>query len=108
MENVRNMMLEDSKDLLDNVEVTTVAQECVKLKQKEDEIAALEEQLKSKKAEADDIGSRVIPELLAEQGLSEIKLADGSKVSVKKNIDALFQKMKQEESSAMHGFVTKI
>ena len=24
----------DSKDLLDNVEVTTVAQECVKLKQK--------------------------------------------------------------------------
>ena len=84
MENVRNMMLEDSKDLLDNVEVTTVAQECVKLKKKEDEIAALEEQLKSKKAEADDISSRVIPELLAEQGLSEIKLADGSKVSVKK------------------------
>ena len=84
MSDVRNMMLEDSKDLLDEVEVTTVAQECVKLKQKEDEIAALEEQLKNKKAEADDISSRVIPELLAEQGLSEIKLADGSKVSVKK------------------------
>ena len=47
MSEVRNMMLEDSKDLLDNVEVTTVAQECVKLKNKEDEIAALEEQLKS-------------------------------------------------------------
>ena len=54
------------------------------LKTKEDEIAKLEEQLKNKKAEADDISSRVIPELLAEQGLSEIKLADGSKVSVKK------------------------
>ena len=81
---VRDEMLKDSKDLLDNVEVTTVAQECVKLKQKEDEIAAIEEQLKKKKAEADDISSRVIPELLAEQGLSEIKLADGSKVSVKK------------------------
>ena len=84
MSNVRNMMLEDSKDLLDNVEVTTIAQECVKLKNKEDEIAQIEEQLKNKKAEADDIGSRVMPELLAEQGLSEIKLADGSKVSVKK------------------------
>ena len=83
-EDVRNMMLEDSNDLLDNVEVTTIAEQCVKLKSKEDEIAALEEQLKNKKAEADDIGSRVIPELLAEQGLSEIKLADGSKVSVKK------------------------
>ena len=82
--NVRDEMLKDTTDLLDNVEVTTIAQECVKLKQKEDEIASLEEQLKSKKAEADDISSRVIPELLQEQGLSEIKLADGSKVSVKK------------------------
>ncbi len=46
--NVRDMMLQDSTDLLDNVEVTTIAQECVKLKAKEDEIAKLEEQLKSK------------------------------------------------------------
>ena len=50
MTNVRNMMLEDSKDLLDNVEVTTIAQECVKLKNKEDEIAQIEEQLKNKKS----------------------------------------------------------
>ena len=92
MSEVRNMMLEDSKDLLDNVEVSTVAQECVKLKQKEDEIASLEEQLKTKKLEADDISSRVIPELLAEQGLSEIKLADGSKVSVKKEFRATIPK----------------
>ena len=90
---VNNMMLKDSKDLLDNVEITTIAAECVKLKQKEDEIAALEEQLKKKKEEADDIGSRVIPELLAEQGLSEIKLSDGSKVSVKKNSELQFLKM---------------
>ena len=53
---VTNMMLNDSKDLLDSIEITTIAAECVKLKQKEDEIAALEEQLKAKKAEADDIG----------------------------------------------------
>ena len=49
---VREEMIKDSTDLLDNVEVTTVADECVKLKQKEDEIAAIEEQLKKKKAEA--------------------------------------------------------
>ena len=91
-EDVRDMMLEDSKDLLDNVEVSTVAQECVKLKQKEDEIASLEEQLKTKKLEADDISSRVIPELLAEQGLSEIKLSDGSKVSVRKEFRATVPK----------------
>ena len=101
MSEVRNMMLEDSKDLLDNVEVTTVADECVKLKQKEDEIAALEEQLKNKKAEADDISSRVIPELLAEQGLSEIKLADGSKVSVKKEFRATVPKDDTKRENAL-------
>ena len=36
MSEVNKMMLEDSKDLLDNVEVNTIASECVKLKQKEE------------------------------------------------------------------------
>jgi len=89
---VTNMMLKDSKDLLDNVEITTIAAECIKLKEKEDEIATLEDQLKSKKAEADDIGSRVIPELLSEQGLTELKLSDGSKVSVRKEFRATIPK----------------
>jgi len=89
---ITNMMLKDSKDLLDDVEINDIASECVKLKLKEDEIASLEDQLKIKKAEADDIGSRVIPELLAEQGLSEIKLSDGSKVSVKKEFRATVPK----------------
>ena len=89
---LNKMMLRDSKDLLDDIEITDIASECIKLKQKEDEIALLEEQLKEKKAEADDIGSRVIPELLAEQGLSEIKLSDGSKVSVKKEFRATIPK----------------
>ena len=98
---VTNMMLEDSKDLLDNVEVNTIAAECVKLKQKEDEIAVLEEQLKNKKLEADDIGSRVIPELLAEQGLSEIKLSDGSKVSVRKEFRAMVPKDDLKREAAL-------
>ena len=98
---VTNMMLNDSKDLLDNVEITTIAAECVKLKEKEDEITALEEQLKNKKAEADDIGSRVIPELLAEQGLSEIKLADGSKVSVRKEFRATIPKDELRREQAL-------
>ena len=86
--NINDMMMEDTNDLLDSVEITTVAAECVKLKEKEDKIAALEQQLKDTKAEAEEIGSRVIPELLAEQGLSEIKLSDGSKVSVKREYRA--------------------
>ena len=82
--NVRDEMVKDSKDLLDSVEVTNLADECQKLKDTEDMIKSAEQHLKDLKAKADDIGSRVIPELLAEQGLTSIKLADGSSVSVKK------------------------
>ena len=97
---IRDEMINDSKDFLDNVEVTTIAQECVNLKKVEDDIAAIEEQLKKKKEEADHISSKVIPELLAEQGLSEIKLADGSKVSVKKEFRCTLPKdqVKREQA----------
>ncbi len=54
----------------------------------------------AKKAEADDISSRVIPELLQEQGLQEIKLADGSKVSVKKEFRATLPKDDLRRESA--------
>ena len=98
---VNDMMLKDSKDLLDSVEITTIAAECIKLKQKEDEIATLEDQLKSKKAEADDIGSRVIPELLSEQGLTELKLSDGSKVAVRKEFRATIPKDQARRESCL-------
>ena len=90
--NVREEMLKDTKDMLDEIEVTDIAEQCVLLKKKEDEVAALEEKLKAKKEERDDISSRVIPELLAAQRLQEIKLADGSKVSVKKEFRATLPK----------------
>ena len=97
---IRDEMINDSKDFLDNVEVTTIAEECVNLKKIEDDIAAIEDQLKKKKEEADHISSKVIPELLAEQGLSEIKLADGSKVSVKKEFRCTLPKdqVKREQA----------
>ena len=82
--NIRDEMVKDSKDPLDSVEVTNLADECQKLKDTEDMIKSAEKHLQDLKAKADDIGSRVIPELLAEQGLTSIKLADGSSVSVKK------------------------
>ena len=98
--NVQDEMLKDSKDLLDNVEVTTIAQECVRLKTKEDELVSLEEQVKNKKEEIDEISSRIIPELLAEQGLSAIKLADGSNVSVKKEFRCTLPKDETKREQA--------
>ena len=97
---IRDEMINDSKDFLDTIEVTTIAQECVNLKKVEDEIAAIEEQLKNKKDEHDHISSKVIPELLAEQGLSEIKLADGSKVSVKQEFRCTLPKDETKRAQA--------
>ena len=53
MSEINKMMLEDSKDMLDNVEITDIATQCKLLKDKEDEIAAIEEKLKAKKLEAE-------------------------------------------------------
>jgi hypothetical protein len=38
-DDVKQMMLDDSTDLLDNVEVTTIADQCQKLKNLEDDIS---------------------------------------------------------------------
>jgi len=97
---VNNMMLEDSKDLLDNIEITTISEECQKLKNIEDEIQKTEELLKNLKTMADDIGSRVIPELLAEQGLSSIKLKDGSSVEVKREYRCTVPKEEDRKQAA--------
>jgi len=83
-DDVKQMMLDDSTDLLDNVEVTTIADQCQKLKALQDDIERAEEHVDNLKKMADDISSRVIPELLAEQGLTSLKLADGSSVTVKR------------------------
>ena len=99
-DDVKNMMLEDSKDLLDNVEVTTIADQCHKLKALQDDIDRAEEHVNNLKKMADDISSRVIPELLAEQGLSSLKLADGSSVTVKREYRCTLPKEDERRQSA--------
>ena len=99
-DDVKNMMLEDSTDLLDNVEVTTIADQCQKLKALQDDIERAEEHVDNLKKMADDISSRVIPELLAEQGLSSLKLADGSSVTVKREYRCTLPKEDERRQSA--------
>ena len=99
-DDVKNMMLEDSTDLLDNVEVTTIAAECQKLKALQDDIERAEEHVDNLKKMADDISSRVIPELLAEQGLTSLKLADGSSVTVKREYRCTLPKEDERRQSA--------
>jgi len=99
-DDVKSMMLEDSTDLLDNVEVTTIAAECQKLKSLQDDIERAEEHVDNLKKMADDISSRVIPELLAEQGLTSLKLADGSSVTVKREYRCTLPKEDERRQSA--------
>jgi len=75
---------EDKQDLVDKTDIQTLASYCKDLQTYENEIIKLEELIKHKRDQADKISSEIIPNLLAEQGLSSLKLADGSSITVKK------------------------
>lgn len=66
----------------------------------EQELTELEDQLKLKKEELTQVSEKDLPEALAECGLSEIKLLDGSKVTVKPYYQANPPKEKYEEAMA--------
>ena len=91
-----NITLEDLEDdqqqLIEKTDIQTLAAFCQELQGIENDIDSLEQQLKAKKEAADKISSEVIPNLLAEQGLASLKLADGSGVEVKKTYSCTVKK----------------
>ena len=93
---MNNITLEDLEDdqqqLIEKTDIQTLAAFCQELQGIENDIDSLEQQLKAKKEAADKISSEVIPNLLAEQGLASLKLADGSGVDVKKTYSCTVKK----------------
>ena len=83
---------EDQQEIIEKTDISTLANYCKELKAYEDEISDLEEKIKYKKEKADKISSEIIPNMLAEQGLSSLKLADGSAVEVKKSYSCTIKK----------------
>ena len=83
---------EDQQEIIEKTDISSLAGYCKELKAFEDEIAELEEKIKLKKEKADKISSEIIPNMLAEQGLSSLKLADGSAVEVKKSYSCTIKK----------------
>ena len=83
---------EDQQEIIEKTDISSLAGYCKELKAYEDEIADLEEKIKYKKEKADKISSEIIPNMLAEQGLSSLKLADGSAVEVKKSYSCTIKK----------------
>ena len=89
---------EDQQDLIEKTDIQTLASFCRDLQSYENEIAKLEELVKDKKQKADKISSEIIPNLLAEQGLSSLKLADGSSVDVRKSYNCTIKKDQVESA----------
>ena len=93
---------EDQQDLIEKTDIQTLASFCRDLQAYQNEIAKLEELVKDKKEKADKISSEIIPNLLAEQGLSSLKLADGSSVDVRKSYNCTIKKDEMESAQKIH------
>ena len=88
----------DQQQVIEKADVDTLASYCRELQAYEEEIAELEEQIKKKREKADKISSEIIPNMLAEQGISSLKLADGSSVDVRKSYNCTIKKDEMESA----------
>ena len=82
----------DKQQLIEKTDIQTLASYCQELAELERTIGNYEDQIKTYKEKADKISSEVIPNLLAEQGLASLKLADGSGVEVRKSYSCTVKK----------------
>jgi hypothetical protein len=84
MNNLTEQMEQDQTEVIKNTtNIKTLSDEVLKLRAMEDQLKIMEDALKNKKKEIDRISGEVIPTMLSEMGLSQLKLADGSAVDVK-------------------------
>jgi len=83
---------DDQQQLIEKTDIQTLAAYCQELAELERTIGNYEDQIKTYKEKADKISSEVIPNLLAEQGLASLKLADGSGVEVRKSYSCTVKK----------------
>ena len=73
---------QDQQEVIEKTDIQQLSGYCLELQALEDDIAAKEEELRKVKEKADKIASEIIPNMLAEQGLSTLKLADGSSIGL--------------------------
>jgi len=75
---------QDKTDILDKSEnIKSLSNEVQKMESLVKEIEGIEENLKKKKKDLDVISAEVIPTMMSEMGLSQLKLMDGSMIDVK-------------------------
>ena len=83
---------QDQQEVIEKTDIQQLSGYCLELQALEDEISTKEEETKTLKEKADKIASEIIPNMLAEQGLSSLKLADGSAVEIRKSYSCTIKK----------------
>ena len=79
----------DQQDVIQKTDnIKTLADQVEKLNSLQQRIELQEDNLKNTKKEFDHLSGEVIPTMMAEMGLSHLKLIDGSSVDVKPNYSA--------------------
>ena len=80
---------EDQTKMLGKTEnIQSLADQVEKLNTLDQQVALLEKNLKQKKKDFEYLSGEVIPTMMAEMGLSQLKLMDGSSIDVKPNYSA--------------------
>ena len=99
MNNLTEQMEQDQTEVIKNTSnIKTLSDEVLKLRAMEDQLKIMEEALKEKKKEIDRVSGEVIPTMLSEMGLSQLKLADGSSVDVKPFYSASISAQNKEKA----------
>jgi hypothetical protein len=95
-----NLMEQDQEHLIEKTDIESLALQCQRLQDIEQQIQNSEEHTKNLKTMYDQISSEIIPNMLAEQGLQSLKLADGSSVEVKRKYSCTLPKDEDKKRQA--------
>jgi hypothetical protein len=88
---------QDKTNVLDKSEnLKTLSEEVKKMDELTQEIQLLEERVKDKKKDLDVISGEVIPTMMSEMGLSQLRLMDGSMIDVKPFYNATITQANKE------------
>ena len=88
---------QDKTDILDKSEnIKSLSNEVQKMESLVQEISDIEDKLKQKKKDLDVVSGEVIPTMMSEMGLSQLKLMDGSQIDVKPFYNATITQANKE------------
>ena len=98
--NIADQFEEDKQDLMQQTDINSLSMHVEKLTDLQKAIEHSEKQIKDLKSQYDKISSEVIPNILAEQGLASLKLADGTVLDVNKKYSCTIPKDPAKKEAA--------